>query len=469
MPHSTVHVQPALEFIPPNFKPLVKKGTNLILPWWLRFKTSIAEVQADNLETLAQLYQSFNQGKIRFLMAFRHPSADDPFCMGYMIWRLMPKIAKQRGITLPSPLHYHFIYDRGIPLWAGAFVGKWYSYLGGTPIYRGKLDRQGLKSARELFANGHLPMMAAPEGATNGHNERVSPLEPGIAQMGFWCVEDILKANRSEEVFIVPVGIQYKYLNEPWENVEKLLTKLEKDSGLSPGSEGQSAAQRLAVSSLYARLLRLGGHLLATMEEFYRRFYHRDLPKASQESSSLESLTDEQINETIAMRLNTLLNAALEVAEEYFHIQPKGSFIDRCRRLEQAGWDCIYREDIENVAALSPLDRGLADRLAEEASLRMWHMRLVESFVAVSGKYVKEKPTVDRFADTTLLVLDMINRIKGDNPLERPQLGKQRVQMTVGEPISVSGRWDSYQTKRRIAISELTQDLQTALEGMISA
>ena len=468
MSNSNVHVQPPLEFIPPNFNPLVQKGTKLILPWWLRL-TSIANIQADNLETLAQLYQSFNQGKTRFLMAFRHPSADDPYCMGYMIWYLLPKVAKQQGITLPSPLHYHFIYDRGIPLWAGSFVGKWYSYLGGTPIYRGKLDRQGLKSARELFANGNLPMMAAPEGATNGHNERVSPLEPGIAQMGFWCVEDIFKGNRSEEVFIVPVGIQYKYLDEPWKNVEKLLTKLEKDSGLSPGLEDESPEQRLAPSSLYTRLLRLAGHLLAKMEEFYRKFYHRELPKYSEESYSQESLMDDQINETIDLRLNTLLNTALEVAEEYFHIQPKGNFIDRCRRLEQAGWNCIYREDIENIAALSLIDKGLANRLAEEANLRMWHMRLVENFIAVSGKYVKEKPTVERFAETTLLLWDMINRIKGGNPLERPRLGKQKVQMTVGQPISVSGRWESYQTKRRTAISELTEDLQTALERMISA
>ncbi|MGB3507850.1 MAG: 1-acyl-sn-glycerol-3-phosphate acyltransferase [Microcoleaceae cyanobacterium] len=467
MSNSTIHVQPGLEFIPPNFNPQVQKGTKLMLPWWLKFQTSIADIQADNLETLAQLYQSFNQGKIRFLMAFRHPSTEDPFCMGYMIWYLLPKIAKQQGITLPSLLHYHFIYDRGIPLWAGSFVGKWYSYLGGTPIHRGKLDRQGLKSARELFANGRLPMMAAPEGATNGHNEKVSPLEPGIAQMGFWCVEDMLKTGRSEEVLIVPVGIQYKYLDEPWENIEKLLTKLEKDSGLSPVSEDKSPEKRLAPSSLYTRLLRLAGHLLATMEDFYRKFYHRELPKANEETFSQAPLTDDQINETITLRLNTLLNAALEVAEEYFHIQPKGNFIDRCRRLEQAGWDYIYREDIENVAALSPVDRALADRLAEEASLRMWHMRLVESFLAVSGKYIKEKPTVERFADTTLLLWDMISRIKSGNPLERPKLGKQQVQMTVGQPISVSERWENYQTKRRTAISEVTQDLQNALEGMI--
>ncbi|GGA57698.1 glycerol acyltransferase [Okeania sp. KiyG1] len=438
-----------------------------MLPWWLKYQVSVADIQADNLETLAQLYQNFHQGKNRFLMAFRHPNADDPYCMGYMIWYLLPKFAKQQGITLPSLLHYHFIFDRGIPLWAGDFVGKWYSYLGGSSIHRGKIDRQGLKSARELFANGSLPMMAAPEGATNGHNEKVSPLEPGIAQMGFWCVEDIHQATRSEEVFIVPIGIQYKYLGEPWENVEQLLTKLEKDSGLFSGSENLSHQQKLAPSALYQRLLRLAGHLLAKMEEFYRKFYHRKLPELTQESYSQQSLTDDQINEAIATRLNSLLNVALEVAEEYFHIKANGNFIDRCRRLEQAGWNFIYREDIEDLATLSTLDRALADRLAQEASLQMWHMRLVESFVAVSGKYITEKPTIDRFADIALLFWDMINRIKGGSFLKRPKLGKQRVYMTVGKPISVSQRWESYKAKRRTAVSELTQDLQKALEETI--
>lgn len=192
------------------------------------------------------------------------------------------------------------------------------------------------------------------------------------------------------------------------------------------------------------------------MEDFYRRFYHRNIPKKSAEEIELTS------------ELPALLDEALKVAEEYFQVPAKGNVIDRCRRLEQAGWERIYREDIEDFEALSALERGLADRVAEEASLRMWHMRLVESFVAVTGQYVREKPTFERFAETTLLVWDTIARIKGEDPfLNRPELGPQRVKLTVGEPISVSDRAANYQEKRRSAIAELTKDLQTALENMI--
>ena len=478
MPNSIHQVQPPLEFIPPAYNPLIVQGCQQILPWWLRFKTNISDIQAENVETLAELFHQFQNQKVRFLLAFRHPNSNDPYCLGQLVWKLVPQVARQKGIPLKFPVHSHFIYDRGIPLWAGAGVGWLYSQLGGTPIVRGKIDRAGLRSARDLFANSPFPIAAAPEGATNGHNEIVSPLEPGIAQMGFWCVEDLLKADRAEKVLIVPIGIQYRYINPPWEALEKLLTQLEIDCGipaLEPTQMDNLEAENLSPENQnqkfqYLRLIRLGNHLLEVMEKFYTRFYHQDLiPKTSPSTSLLpEETAKNSENQVMMSRMKALLDVALQVAEEYFHLKPKGSLIDRCRRLEQAGWDYIYREDIKDIAALCPLERGLADRIAEEANLRMWHMRLVESFVSVTGRYVQEKLTAERLAETTLLLWDVLTRIKGGNPFDRPALGKQRVQMTVGTPISVGDRWQGYQTSRRSAVAELTQDLQLALEGMIN-
>lgn len=98
-------------------------------------------------------------------------------------------------------------------------------------------------------------------------------------------------------------------------------------------------------------------------------------------------------------------------------------------------------------------------------------MRLVESFVAVTAAYVLEKPTADRFAETTLLMWDTITKIKGGNAFMRPNIGKQWAQLTVGQPISVSERWETYQSSRRNAkqaVADLTKDLQSALESMIT-
>lgn len=449
--------QPPLEFIPPALNLPIVRGVQWLLSLYLRSRTALRQIDTENVETLVDLYRQFQAGKIRLLLAFRHPSADDPLCLAHLIWKVMPKVAKQQGMPLEHLPHAHFMYDRGIPLWAGDRMGWLYSQLGGTPIHRGKIDLVGLRSARNLFVNGQYPLAAAPEGATNGHSEVMSPLEPGISQLAFWGVEDIQKAGRTEQVLILPIGIKYHYITPPWTAVEQLLSGLERDIGVTPATAATGNE-----TELYERLYRLGGHLLVKMEEFYTRFYHRTLPDATSELPTS--------HEHLMTRLNALLDVALQVAEEYFGLQgKKGTFIDRCRRLEQAGWDYIYRDDLK-PETISPIDRGLADRVAEEADLRVWHMRIVESFVAVTGNYVREKPSAERFAETALLMWDMIARIKGGSPFNRPRLGDQAALVTIGKPLSVSDRWQSYQGGRRNAkqaVAELTQALQTELEHLI--
>ncbi|QZZ21557.1 1-acyl-sn-glycerol-3-phosphate acyltransferase [Leptothermofonsia sichuanensis E412] len=469
MPRSIQQAQPPLEFIPPALDATVVKLLQALLPLIIQSRTSIRSIQAENVEVLVDLYRQFQAGKVRFLIAFRHPSADDPLCLAYLLSRLVPQVAREQGVALPGLIHAHFMYDRGIPLWAGKFMGWLYARLGGTPIHRGKIDLLGLRSARNLFANGTLPMAAAPEGATNGHTEIVSPLEPGISQLGFWCLEDLQKAGRTEDVLIVPLGIRYRYIAPPWKAIDDLLTALEADAGLV----GLPAVTGESVETLrYRRLYRLGEHLLGIMEDYYTRFYHQVLPTVTSKKATSIKAADPYVpisNEQFATRLNALLDAALKVAEQFFNLQPKGTVIERCRRLEQAAWDYIYREDLKQVENLAPLERGLADRVAEEADLRAWHMRIVESFVAVTGKYVLEKPTAERFAETALLMWDMFARLKGKSPFNRPKLGKQKALLTIGQPIPVSTYWDTYKENRkgaRQAIADLTQELQTALETM---
>jgi hypothetical protein len=68
-------------------------------------------------------------------------------------------------------------------------------------------------------------------------------------------------------------------------------------------------------------------------------------------------------------------------------------------------------------------------------------------------------------------MFDFISRIKERKIPRRPRLGWRQARITIGEPISVSDRWSIYQTNRqsaRLAVTELTQDLQRALEKLIS-
>jgi hypothetical protein len=453
--------QPPLDFLPPQFDPKVLWGTKTLLPPWMHWRGSVKQLDVRGAEVLANLFHEFYAGKVRFLIAFRHPSPDDAYCLMNLLWNELPKVARQMGRPLQKTPHVHFIYDRGIPLWAGEGVGWFYSKLGGTSIQRGKVDRQGLKSARGLFAEGKFPMAAAPEGGNNGHSEIVSPFEPGIAQFGFWCVEDLLKANRTETVYLVPLGIRYFYRSPPWDGLAKLITEMEQELGLTLPTESKSSVHEVSVQALYPRLVRLGHRLLEVMETYYANFFNIVF------NDNL--INKETRDNEFSSRLSNLLDKALYVAESFFYIQPKGSMIDRCRKIEQAGWDWIYREDLRDQSSLSPIEKGLADRIAEEADLRMWHMRLVENFVAVTGNYVAEKPTVERFSETLLLLRDTVVRIEGKNPFPRPTLGTQVAHLSVGNPISVSDRWEAYKGNRRQAVATLTEDLQMATQDLITS
>lgn len=466
MPDRMQKAQPPLKFIPERFNPFAFAVLQRCLPWvmWLRLRpwlpAGIAAVETVNLEQLVQLYAQFQMGKIRLLLAFRHVEVDDPLSLMYLLSRAMPQSARRQGILLKPPLHAHFLYDRGMTLWAGDWLGEMFSLLGGVPIHRGKrLDRQGLRTIRSLFLNGTIPLMAAPEGATNGHSQRVSPLEPGVAQLSFWCAQDLEKANRPETVWILPIGIQYHYTQPPWKELNRLLNRLEQDMGLSvqaiDASNWTGGVDPTAL--FYQRLLRLAEQLLNRMEGFYRRFSHQE----SQETSESLSLTT---------RLHRVLDRALQMSEQHFNLAAEGTIIERCRRLEEAIWNDIYREDLPDLQQLSPFDRGLANWIAAEAELRGRHMRLVESFVAVSEDYVESHPSAERMAEMALLMFDLVARIKGDHTPARPRLGWRRSRITIGEPISISDRYPAYTLGRsaaKQAVNQLTQDLQDALEALI--
>ena len=463
MPQFVSQAQPPLAFIPQCLNPWVVETVRFLLPLWMPWKLSITSVEAENLKILVKLYQEFQAGDTRFLMAFRHPSTNDPFAMSNMLWRLVPKEARKAGIRFKRPTYSHFIYDRGIPLWAGQFVSWLFPRLGGTPIFRGKADRMGLRAARDLFANSPYPIAVSPEGGTNEHNEIVSSLEPGVAQLGFWCVEDLLKAERSEKVLIVPLNIRYSYVTPPWNALKKLMDGMEAQVGLpTTPAPAPNLLTDPDTDVLYGRVLRLSECLLEEMDHFYSQYYHLSRPQ--EPNPEIQGTANR--NAKLVFRLQQQLDVALQVAELHFGLTAKGTIVDRCRRLEQAGFDRVYRQDLDK---LTPLERGMADWVAQEASLRIGHMRMVERLTVVSGSYILEKPTGDRFAEIILILWKIIAYIQGDDPHNPPSLGPKSLKMTIGDPISVCERWPAYQVDRRSArkaVDELTQKIQTALEEM---
>jgi 1-acyl-sn-glycerol-3-phosphate acyltransferase len=468
MPRAGIQpAQPGLRFLPAHFSPWVHRLSRWALPLLLRTR-GIVDVQVEGAERLAQLFAEHQQGRARLLIAFRHPTTTDPLTMAQLVWEEVPRAARAAGLRLHRPVYSQFLYDRGIPLWAGAAAGWILGALGGIPIQRGKLDRIALKAARDVLAEGSSPLAIAPEGATNNHGERLGPLEPGLAQLAFWCCDDLAAVGRQQRVLIVPIALRYVTQGRDWPAVDALLDRLEAQLGRSPGPEGagsDGAADspggeddsrgdgRPVEERRYRRLIQLGEGVITVLEAFYRQAHGLELPPLPAPVPCSGA-----IEHGFITRLDRIRNAALAVAETRLQLlRPKGSLGERCRRVEQAGWNRLYRDDLE---AMTPLERSLADWQATEARLAMDHMRLVEHFSTLSGSYVAEKPSFDRYTEVLQILWRAITWINGTSHEKPPELGSRLARLSVGEPIDVTERHSRYLSGRREAVEGLMAELR---------
>ncbi|MFM7676446.1 MAG: lysophospholipid acyltransferase family protein [Synechococcus sp.] len=454
MPRAAIQAaQPPLRFLPPRSSALVRRLLVPLVPLVLRLR-GLRRFQVEGLEELTRLVAAQQDGRCRLLIAFRHPSTTDPLVLAQLLWSEVPRCARRLGIPLAAPVHTRFLYDRGIPLWAGPLVGWLLSRLGGIPIRRGRLDRPALAAARAVLLEGPDPLTVAPEGATNNLSGQMAPLESGVAQLAFWCTEDLAARQRQAEVLVVPLGLDYSWCQQRWGAVDRRLERLERHLGLEPPQpeSGTDAGTR------HRRLEVLGERLLTALETLYAR--RHDLAEdpepaaAEREAGALP----------LAERIQRVRQRALAVAESLFGLPARGTVQERCRRIEQAGWDRIYREDL---AGLSAVERSLVDWEAQEADLRMGHMRLVEYFSSVSGTYVAEAPCFDRFAEVVQMLEQAMAWIEARPLPPRPGFGPRRVAVRLGPPLAVQERLASYRRDRRQAVQSLTEELSRTLTGLL--
>ncbi|RCL56093.1 MAG: 1-acyl-sn-glycerol-3-phosphate acyltransferase, partial [Synechococcus sp. MED-G69] len=163
---STQFARPALRRLPTRSSRPVQSLVRRLLP--LVFRVQGLEVRNGNAaEGLAKAFQAHQAGETTLLIAFRHPSTRDPLVLADLFWNRAANTARQHNSPLARPVELRFLYDRGIPIWAGPLIGWLLQRCGGIAIHRGRLDRPALAEARQVLAQGRYPLVIAPEGATN--------------------------------------------------------------------------------------------------------------------------------------------------------------------------------------------------------------------------------------------------------------------------------------------------------------
>ena len=86
----------SLEFIPPRLDGRVLAGARWLLPLWLH-RAGLRSVRVEGLERLQAAMEAFQAGRSRLLLAFRHPSLDDPAVMAHLLWIDLARAGRPAG------------------------------------------------------------------------------------------------------------------------------------------------------------------------------------------------------------------------------------------------------------------------------------------------------------------------------------------------------------------------------------
>jgi 1-acyl-sn-glycerol-3-phosphate acyltransferase len=408
-----IQAKGALRFVEPRFIPWVYTFMRLACPTYLRLAEGIAKVETAGIEHLIGAFQRFYAKQARVMVVFRHASLHDAPVMAYLFCRCLPAAAGRAGAKLGGRAHVHFLYGRGVLNWAGGGASFLFPRIAGIPVMNRKNDALSTRTIRRTLSDGPFPVCLAPEAQVTYHNHRLGPIEGGTARLAVWCLEDLQRQNRNEEILILPVACRYLYRENPERLFARVLERIVEVSGLPyPGT-----------ASRYQNLIELTDGLLAKMEAFYARFF--TIGKAAGRSASLRD------------RIERVCRAALRVPETFMRIRPASDLLSRVLTVRQRGWDYLFRSDLQHDGKVSPMDRVLMDRIADEVYLHLRHNELVDVLEYVQPEYIGPEASLNRLIEYALNLNDVVNRLMGGNISTRYSPPGKTVRVGIGEPIEV--------------------------------
>lgn len=376
-------------------------------------------------ERMIDTYHAFLEKKIRLIVGFRHAYGDDPHIMSYVFHHVLPKEARRAGKPFREITHVHFMYGAEVPLWSSAFVRWLLPNVGAVPINHIHMDSRGMNRIRKILTDGKYPLAMAPEGHVTYLSEKVGELETGTARFGFWCMEDLTRQGRDEQVVFLPVSHHYRYGKNAGRSLSRYLLGMEKECGiaLTAGSAG-----------IRERLLLIGQAILSSLNRYY---------------SELGLMEGENSQQAV-------LGAMLAAAERIFSLEAEGSTTERIYRIRTKAWDHIYRGDI---SSMSSLYRKLAGRETAEAWYAMRHIESAEILEYIDLTAIPENAKIENYMEIAHNFYDLIERLKGGTLRNRSNEIDKYAIIVPGEPIVLNEYQELYKTDKKSALQKVTDEI----------
>lgn len=347
----------------------------------------------------------------RALICPNHPTETDPIVL---FW--LSRIVRQP---------FNFCATRET---LGGLRGRLLNQLGVYSVIRGFPDRESLRMSRRLLAEMDRKVVIFPEGQIYERNDQLIAFHTGVAQIGFWALDDLNKAGREPFLPMVPVAVKYRCITSPDAAIENGLRELERTLELPPGPS----------LTRYARLLRVGGEVLARIER----------------EEGVKSDAGADLGERIAVARRRALQrvakaAGVELGESELPA-------DQLHNLYNAlkAWVGVLPEEHDDYA-----ERRYRHRLQVAEPLFRDLLRL-QNFIAMTGSYVAEQPTAERFLEVLgCLQLEVFGKVRHRVPLAAT--------VRIATPIRLEERYAAYREHKREVVAAVTREMQETIWAML--
>lgn len=374
-------------FIPPRYSRLWHGMVRMVLPRLLRKQYGIIQVECVGAEKLRASLQA-GHGVV---IAGNHCRPCDPMVLDSL------------SAAVSRPFHI-------ISSWHVFMTSRIQKFLlprlGGFSIHREGMDRESLKCAVRLVAEGKHPLVIFPEGIITRSNDRLVHLMEGPA----FVARNAAKQKTHRKVLIQPVFIRYIFEGGLETTLIPVIEEIER----------RLSWQIQSQMSVMQRITKLGEALLALKE-----IEHLQSPQTGTTEERIQGLIDH-----LLMPLETQWTAG----------RHDGDAMSRIKRLRAAILPDLAGGDLAE-SERSARWRQLAD------------LYLVQQLHCYPGGYF-ENPTPERLIET-------VERYEEDLTDQARPHAPIRAVITVGDAIEVgAGREQSTES---ITV-ELRQRLETMLE-----
>ena len=298
--------------------------------------------------------------------------------------------------------------------------------IGVFPVDREGSDLTAFKTGVDVLSQGKHPLVVFPEGEIYHLGDRVTPLREGALALAATAAKRLVE--KGKNVWIVPVGIKYRYLenHDPTPALHDLMDELERRATWWVDRN----------KNLVERIYHYAGGMLHLKEyEYFGEPQHGPL------TERIAALREHILHGVESRRMpegkRRTACSALGVPE-------------RVKELRKA---CL---------------EALADPKTTPDQATALRKDLHDLFVAVQsycypGDYVRQCPTLERAAETLAKFEEDFLGVY----MVRPR-GPRRAVIRLGEPIDVGARLAAA-GKPRLAVPALTTELEVKIQALLDA